>query len=164
MSLKKNRYQKWFQNMGIGTENLSTEQMRTNTQSLQEGSESPPLSTQASEGTEGPVCTELGCLPQEAQSSGEESGRESDREMDGGGERGKERGSRWVSHLVNGGKARERKRERDLERCVLGWGVHKKYLCVCANGIGVSVLRLCGTFNVCSRAGQPRLRCQWTAL
>lgn len=60
--------------------------------------------------------------------------------------------------------ALERKRERDLERCVLGWGVHKKYLCVCANGVGVSVLRLCGTFNVCSRAGQPRLRCQWTVL
>lgn len=141
MSLKKNRHQKWFQNMGIGTENLSTEQMRTNTQSLQEGSESPPLSTQASEGTEGPVCTELGCLPHEAQSSGEESGRESDTEMDGGGERGKERGSRWVSHLVNGGKAREMKRrgrvhwrekERETWRDVC-WGgefIRNIYVCV----------------------------------
>lgn len=37
-------------------------------------------------------------------------------------------------------------------------------MCVFSNGVGVSVLRLCGTFNVCSRAGQPRLRCQWTVL
>lgn len=144
MSLKKNRHQKWFQNMGktqrICQPNRCA-QTRTNTQSLQEGSESPLLSTQASEGTEGPVCTELGCLPQEAQSSGEESGRESDREMDGGGERGKERGSRWVSHLVNGGKAREMKRrgrvhwrekERETWRDVC-WGgefIRNIYVCV----------------------------------
>lgn len=50
---------------------------------------------------------------------------------DGGRERGKERGSRWVSHLVDGEKAREMKRRgREHWREGDKGEMHGKYPCV----------------------------------
>lgn len=52
-------------------------------------------------------------------------------------------------------------RERELEGCVrrgrVSWEIS-----VCVNRVGVSVLCLRGAVYVCSRVGQPRLRCQRT--
>lgn len=66
----KNRRVKWLQNVGIRTQKLATKQMRANTRNQCKRGASHPSERTASEGTEGPVYTELGSRPHEAQSSG----------------------------------------------------------------------------------------------
>ncbi len=66
------------------------------------------------------------------------------------------RGSRWVSHLVDGEKAREMKRrgrvrwrERELEGCVCMRGFMGN-ICVRVNRVGMSVLCVCVGLFVCA--------------
>lgn len=122
-----------------------------------------PVEHTASEGTEGPLCAELGCLPHEAQSSG---GRERDgRRWRVGGKRGGADGSAiwWMEEKRGRWKEEEGCiGERETWRDVRWGGEFIRNIHVCVNGVGVSVLCLHGAFNVCSKAGQPRLRCQRT--